>query len=231
MNYKFVLYTILNFLIWLWESAIDVISILFLPINIFWKWSELSISELKQYAKRLIHKRFRRLSHHGYTMKLTVEDGKLAVSLRSYDEDVRSIEKQMNTRPYRNLKMLFDETLKIALQHTYIAYTEKKDPGFRFFQFHTEEGEYMFDFPLTPSSENQEYSNEILAMLKAHGFRKHKKDEFPFLPNTYSIVPLSDELTSIAADLGKDRDKAVTISTEIFTKIFRLKNHPNITLY
>ncbi len=226
---RYVTLLLVNFAIWLWNNIQDVLAVLYLPINILIAVLTRPSSEFLPYVSRLVYGRFHALRRHADIFNISIIDGKVSVALRSYEDDVDEEEKRMNTGKYKNIQACFEETLKRAMHYMYITY-EVNESSVYFIQFAVDKGIYMFDFALTKLTLNQECSNEVITLLEKYGFRKSMKEAYPFQDKTFTIIPLSEELTTIAADCGKDRALAVQLAVDIYSHIFKEKKYPHILL-
>lgn len=218
-----------NFVLWLWDMIRDILAVLYLPMNIFIALVTRPAIDFFPYVSRLVYGRFHALRRHVDILNFSIIDGKLSASHQSYEDEVDEEEKRMNDAKYASIQACFEETLKRAMRYMYITY-EVNESSVYFIQFAVDKGVYMFDFALTNLTLNHECSNDVIAILEKHGFKKSPVEDYPFQDKTFSIIPLSEELTTIAADCGKDRSLAVRLAVEIYSHIFNEKKYPHILL-
>lgn len=229
MNYRYILYTIINFFLWLGELLRVTLNIILLPLQILLILIRDPYSDFVPAVRRIVHLRFHDLRNHAEFLRITIFEGKVSVYFNTYEEELEKTQNEMNTAPYKSLKQCFDETLKKAMNYSFIIY-EVNESGLYFFQYAVADGEYTFDFPLTKLGLNRDCSREVIALLSAQGFEKSVSEGYPTRKNTYSIISLSEEMSTISANCGTDRTRAVSLSTGIYTHIFKKRTYPQIKL-
>ena len=179
--------------------------------------------------RRVVHLQIHDLRSHAEFFRITIFEGKISVYFNTYEEELEKTQSEMNTTHFKSLKQCFDETLKNAMNYSFIIY-EVNESGLYFFQYAVADGEYTFDFPLTKFGLNRDHSHEVIALLRAKGFEKSVNDSYPTRKKMYSILSLSDEMSTIAANCGTDRGLAVSLSTDVYTRIFKKRSYPQIKL-
>lgn len=228
MDSRFILYSLFEALFTLWEIIKEILKFIFLPIKLFFMTSRYSADDFFPMAKRIIIFRLKRLKQYGFTLRFQYTDGKLTVLHQTHREAIKILERSLNEGTYPDALSYFRETLDKSKDHSLLIYkTDERSTNF--FQFIFPYGVYLFDFPLTNKNLNQEYSSEVLTVLRNGGFTR-VTDGFPQKYKTYSIVFLSDEMTTISADCGTDLILASALATYVYTKILKKKTRPKITL-
>lgn len=212
---------------WLVEILKAVVSLIFLPFQIFFAFFTMNnIGDAFACSVFLAHSRWNNLKKFGLTFKLTIHNKIPSLTIHSYDEDSAEASKQINTKKYPTIRACITDGLKEAHRYRYVIFQNNSSES-TFIQLRSDTGIYLFDFPLTPLTLNRDYAIELIDYLRTKGFEKTAPGT-AYWNKTYCIDAIEDELTTIQANFGKNKTIALDMCTYIFTKIFKTTTIPEI---
>jgi hypothetical protein len=212
------------FMYWVLELLKAILGIIFLPIELLVRGYNLNIFEIIPYNRQLIAYRWNRLKRFSISFKFSLVNTSPNLEIHSYDEDADEASKIL-TETKQSLSTRISKGLEECKKYTWVIFQSNSN-GVRFIQLRTDNGYFLFDFPLTPYTLNRDYAVELIDYLHTLNFSKTKRRWF--LEKTYTIDGISDELTSIQANLGRNRKFAEEFCTTIFKKIFQTNTAPEV---
>lgn len=202
-----------------------VLSVIILPLRIIHAFYSMDMSDAFAYSRFLIHSKINNLKNFGVTLKLTIDKQTPNVSVRSYDEEAKEASEKINKKRHASVRSVIADGLKIAQHFNYVIF-QKNESNIMFIQIHLDTGVYLFDFPLTRNTLNRDYAIDMIKFFRRKGFAKNADASTIYRNKTYSIDSVGDEMSTIQANLGTESKYVISLSTEIFTKIFSLKTIP-----
>lgn len=213
----------LFFVYWLLELLKAVWSVVLIPLHILFAPLTVGSNDFFPYCSVIIHSRMNRLKTFGLTFKLTIDKRTPHLSIRSYDEEAKEASERINEKKHITIRTCVTDGLNGASRYSYVIF-QKNDTGITFIQLRTDTGIYLLDFPLTKLTLNRDYAIEVIKLLRAKGYVKKST----YQRNSYIIDSQGDDMTTIQANLGKDKAHVIDLCLAMYTKIFKTKTVPEI---
>lgn len=208
---------------WLLELLKAVGWVILIPLYILFAPLAVGTNDFFPYCSVIIHSRINRLKTFGLTFKLTIDKRSPHISVRSYDEEAKEASERINEKKHTTIRTCVTHGLNGASRYMYVIF-QKNDTGITFIQLRTDTGVYLLDFPLTKLTLNRDYAVEVIKLLRAKGYVKKSM----YQRNSYIIDSEGEDMTTIQANLGKDKAQVIDMCMAIYTKVFKTKTVPQV---